>query len=132
MTDGAGRHQRLRPHRPHRLPHPRRPRRHRGGAINDLFDNDQLAYLLKYDTVMRVFPKRGRPPTPTTMYVDGKAIAMTAEQDPARIPWGEHGVDVVVESTGVFTDARRAREAPRRPARGRSSSPCPPRTRSTP
>jgi glyceraldehyde 3-phosphate dehydrogenase len=68
-------------------------------VVNDLFDNDHLAYLLKYDTVMRVFPK-----TVTTdaesMTVDGRRVLMTAEKDPARIPWGTHGVDVVVESTG--------------------------------
>jgi glyceraldehyde 3-phosphate dehydrogenase len=70
-------------------------------CINDLFDNQQLAYLMKYDTVMRVFPK-----TVTAdadyMYIDGVRIAMTAEKDPARIPWGRLGADYVIESTGVF------------------------------
>ena len=70
--------------------------------INDLFPNDQLAYLLKYDTVMRVFPKEVTADD-DFMYVDGKAVRMTAERDPSRIPWGEAKVDVVVESTGVFT-----------------------------
>ena len=71
-------------------------------AINDLYENDQLAYLLKYDTVMGIFEK-----TVTfddvSMTVDGKKVAMTAERDPAAIPWAAFGVDVVVESTGVFT-----------------------------
>jgi len=71
-------------------------------VINDLFPNQQLAYLLKYDTVMRVFPKEVTADD-DFMYVDGKAIRMTAERDPATIPWGEAKVDVVVESTGVFT-----------------------------
>jgi glyceraldehyde 3-phosphate dehydrogenase len=71
-------------------------------AINDLFENDQLVYLLKYDTVMGVFEKDVSADD-DFMYVDGKKIAMTAERDPAQIPWGTLGVDVVVESTGVFT-----------------------------
>ena len=95
-------------------------------AINDLFDNEQLAYLLKYDTVMRVFDKEVTADA-DYMYVDGKKIAMTAERDPAKIPWGELGVDIVVESTGVCSRARRAREAPRRPARRRSILTVPPK-----
>ena len=71
-------------------------------AINDLFENQQLVYLLKYDSVMRVFPKEVTADD-DFMYVDGQKIAMTAERDPAKIPWGELGVDVVIESTGVFT-----------------------------
>jgi glyceraldehyde 3-phosphate dehydrogenase len=71
-------------------------------GINDLFENEQLVYLLKYDSVMRVFPKEVTADD-EFMYVDGKKIAMTAEKDPAQIPWGELGVDIVVESTGVFT-----------------------------
>jgi glyceraldehyde 3-phosphate dehydrogenase len=67
--------------------------------INDLFDNDHLAYLLKYDTVMRVFPKEVATDA-ESMTVAGRRIRMTAERDPAKIPWGRHGVDVVVESTG--------------------------------
>jgi glyceraldehyde 3-phosphate dehydrogenase len=70
-------------------------------AINDLFDNEQLAYLLRYDTVMRRFDK----PVVLAgdvMTVGDKAVAMTAERDPAALPWKELGVDVVVESTGVF------------------------------
>jgi glyceraldehyde 3-phosphate dehydrogenase len=70
-------------------------------CINDLFDNDQLAYLLKYDTVMRVFPKEVRADH-DAIYVDGKKTLMTAERDPAAIPWGKLGVDVVVESTGIM------------------------------
>jgi glyceraldehyde 3-phosphate dehydrogenase len=71
-------------------------------AINDLFENRQLAYLLKYDTVMRTF---GREVSfdDRALYVDGKRTAMMAERDPGAIPWGELGVDVVIESTGVFT-----------------------------
>jgi len=72
-------------------------------AINDLFENDQLAYLLKYDTVMGVF-SRPVEVDGDTLLVDGKPTSMTAHRDPAEIPWGEMGIDVVVESTGVFRD----------------------------
>jgi len=71
-------------------------------GINDLFENQQLVYLLKYDSVMGVFPKEVTADD-DYMYVDGRKIAMTAEKDPAKIPWGDLGVDIVVESTGVFT-----------------------------
>jgi glyceraldehyde 3-phosphate dehydrogenase len=71
-------------------------------GINDLFENQQLVYLLKYDSVMRVFPKEVTADD-DFMYVDGHRIAMTAEKDPAKIPWGDLGVDIVIESTGVFT-----------------------------
>ncbi|HEV7510049.1 MAG TPA: type I glyceraldehyde-3-phosphate dehydrogenase [Thermoanaerobaculia bacterium] len=71
-------------------------------AINDLFENQQLVYLLKYDSVMHVFPKEVTADE-DFLYVDGQKIAMTAERDPAQIPWGKLGVDIVVESTGVFT-----------------------------
>ena len=71
-------------------------------AINDLFEVPQLAYLLQHDTIMGVFDKpvsAGR----EALHVAGKAIAMTAERDPAAIPWARLGVDLVIESTGVFT-----------------------------
>jgi glyceraldehyde 3-phosphate dehydrogenase len=68
-------------------------------VVNDLFDNDHLAYLLKYDTVMRVFPKDVTTDA-DSMTVGGRRVVMTAERDPAKIPWGEHGVDVVIEATG--------------------------------
>jgi len=74
--------------------------------INDLYDNEQLAYLLKYDTVMGVFPAEVGWDE-DYLYVDGSKIPMTAERDPAAIPWGAHGADFVIESTGVF---RRAAE----------------------
>jgi len=70
-------------------------------AINDLFDNDQLAYLLKYDTVMGIFEKEvvidG-----DRMRVDDRETLMTEERDPTALPWGKLGVDVVIESTGRF------------------------------
>ncbi|HJX29480.1 MAG TPA: type I glyceraldehyde-3-phosphate dehydrogenase [Thermoanaerobaculia bacterium] len=71
-------------------------------AINDLYDNDQLLYLLKYDTVMGKFEREATADA-EHLYLEGRKIEMTAERDPAKIPWGKFGVDVVVESTGVHT-----------------------------
>ncbi|HYK41907.1 MAG TPA: type I glyceraldehyde-3-phosphate dehydrogenase [Thermoanaerobaculia bacterium] len=70
-------------------------------GINDLYDNDQLAYLLKYDTVMRVFDREVSADG-DSMTVDGRRVAMTDEKDPARIPWKALGAEIVVESTGVL------------------------------
>jgi glyceraldehyde 3-phosphate dehydrogenase len=70
-------------------------------AINDLFDNQQLAYLLEYDTVMGRFRHDVRTDD-DHLWVDDVEIAMTAERDPAEIPWGDLGVQVVIEATGVF------------------------------
>jgi glyceraldehyde 3-phosphate dehydrogenase len=70
-------------------------------AINDLYDNAHLAYLLKYDTVMRVFEKEVTTDR-DTLTVGDRKVLMTEERDPAKIPWGKLGVDVVVEATGVL------------------------------
>ena len=70
-------------------------------AINDLFENEQLAYLLKYDTVMGVFKKEVSS-NDEALYVDDHKVIMTAHRDPAQIPWGELGIQFVIESTGVF------------------------------
>jgi len=70
-------------------------------AVNDLFENEQLAYLLRYDTVMGRFDK-GVEVDEEAMYVDGHKVLMTSERDPSAIGWGSMGVDLVVESTGVF------------------------------
>lgn len=71
-------------------------------AVNDLTDNKTLAHLLKYDTIT------GRLNADVTfdddqIVVDGKAIKVFAERDPSNLPWGELGVDIVIESTGHFT-----------------------------
>ena len=70
-------------------------------CINDLFENEQLAYLLKYDTVMGIFQKEVTA-TAEDLRVNDQTIEMTAYRDPAAIPWKDLGVDVVIESTGVF------------------------------
>jgi glyceraldehyde 3-phosphate dehydrogenase len=72
-------------------------------AINDLFDNEQLAYLLKYDTVMGIFD-RAVTAEKDAMTVDNHRVVMTEHRDPAQIPWREMGAQIVIESTGVFRD----------------------------
>ncbi|MEJ2219559.1 MAG: type I glyceraldehyde-3-phosphate dehydrogenase [Desulfobacterales bacterium] len=70
-------------------------------AINDLFDNEQLAYLLKYDTVMGIFDKEVTAES-DAMTVDNQRVVMTEQRDPEEIPWKDLGAQFVIESTGVF------------------------------
>jgi glyceraldehyde 3-phosphate dehydrogenase len=70
-------------------------------AINDLFDNEQLAYLLKYDTVMGIFDKKVTAEK-DAMTVDNQRVVMTEHRNPAEIPWKDLGAQFVIESTGVF------------------------------
>jgi len=72
-------------------------------CINDLFENEQLAYLLKYDTVMGIFQKEVQA-TEDALLVGDEKVVMTEHRDPAQIPWKDLGVDVVIESTGVFRE----------------------------
>ncbi|HNO39615.1 MAG TPA: type I glyceraldehyde-3-phosphate dehydrogenase, partial [Marmoricola sp.] len=77
-------------------------------GVNDLTDNKTLATLLKYDSVL------GRLDGEVTftddeLAVDGKSFKAFAERDPAALKWGEIGADIVIESTGIFTDAEKAR-----------------------
>ena len=76
-------------------------------AINDLTDTTTLAHLLKYDSVHGRFPGEVSA-TEGGISVNGKTIKVTAERDPAKLPWGELNVDVVLESTGRFTDDQSA------------------------
>ena len=71
-------------------------------AVNDLYDNAELAYLLKYDTVMRVFDQEVTTDA-ASMTVGSRRVVMTEERDPAKIPWKDLGVQIVIESTGVLT-----------------------------
>jgi len=71
-------------------------------AINDLTDNKTLATLLKYDSIHRRFDADVQYDD-QNLTVNGKKIRALAEKDPAKLPWREMGVDVVIESTGVFT-----------------------------
>jgi glyceraldehyde 3-phosphate dehydrogenase len=70
-------------------------------AINDLFDHDALCYLLTYDTVMGRFPGQAHIED-GHLVTTGARVRMVKERDPTRLPWKELGIDVVVESTGVF------------------------------
>jgi glyceraldehyde 3-phosphate dehydrogenase len=76
-------------------------------AVNDLTDPATLAHLLRYDSTLGRFAAQVRA-TDDTITVDGAPIRVLSERDPAALPWGDLGVDVVVESTGRFTDATRA------------------------
>jgi len=78
-------------------------------GVNDLTDNATLAHLLKYDSILGRL-KQPVTFTDSTITVGGKIISVSAERDPANIPWGKLGVDVVVESTGLFTKAADARK----------------------
>ena len=77
-------------------------------GVNDLTDNKTLAHLLKYDTVLGVL-KSEVTYDDDNIVVDGKAIRALAERDPNNLPWGELGADIVIESTGFFTDAAKAK-----------------------
>ncbi|HCX85540.1 MAG TPA: type I glyceraldehyde-3-phosphate dehydrogenase, partial [Micrococcales bacterium] len=77
-------------------------------GVNDLTDNRTLAHLLKYDTVLGVLPKSVSYDD-ENIIVDGKAIRALEERDPANLPWAELGADIVIESTGFFTDATKAK-----------------------
>ncbi|AMO49824.1 Glyceraldehyde-3-phosphate dehydrogenase, type I [Enterobacter sp. FY-07] len=76
-------------------------------AINDLTDSKTLAHLLKHDSLL------GTLPVPVDagegqLWVDGKAVRVFSERDPANIPWRDAGVDIVIEATGFFTDREKA------------------------
>lgn len=77
-------------------------------AINDLGSPENLAYLLKYDTVYGR-AKFSVAAAEKAIIVDGKTIPVTAEKEVANLPWKSMGVDIVVESTGLFTDAEKAK-----------------------
>ncbi len=70
-------------------------------ALNDLTDNDMLGHLLKYDSVHGVFPGEVIV-SDAGLEVHGRVIEVLSERDPADLPWGDLGVDIVVESTGFF------------------------------
>jgi glyceraldehyde 3-phosphate dehydrogenase len=78
-------------------------------AVNDLTSPETLAHLLKYDSILGRFPGEIGV-TDDGITVDGRTIKILAERDPANLPWGDLGVDVVVESTGFFTKAADARK----------------------
>ena len=70
-------------------------------AINDIFDKEALTYLLKYDTVMGRFPENVSLEG-DILKTESESVKLIAERDPTSLPWGELGVDIVIESTGIF------------------------------
>ena len=85
---------------------------HHGGelevvALNDLTDTATNAHLLKYDSNYGRFPGEVRAEA-DAIVVNGRRVAVVAERDPAKIPWRELGAELVIESTGLFTDATKA------------------------
>src|SRR5579859_810929 len=76
-------------------------------AINDLTDTRTNAHLLKYDSTYGRFPGQVEA-TEDTLIVNGHKVQVIAQRDPAQIPWGDLGAEIVIESTGFFTDAPKA------------------------
>src|SRR5437763_12654349 len=78
-------------------------------AVNDLTDPKTLAHLLKYDSVLGNLPNQVSAGA-DSITVDGKTIKVFKEKDPAALPWDSVGAQVVIESTGRFTDANDAKK----------------------
>ncbi|MEV6208773.1 type I glyceraldehyde-3-phosphate dehydrogenase [Kitasatospora sp. NPDC051914] len=78
-------------------------------GVNDLTDTKTLAHLLKYDSILGTLRSEVSH-TADSITVDGKTFKVIAERDPANLPWGELGVDIVIESTGIFTKADQAKK----------------------
>jgi len=76
-------------------------------AVNDLTDSKTLAHLLKYDSVHGTLPAAVHS-ADKALVVDGKTIKVFSERDPAKLPWGDLGVGIVLECTGLFTDRAKA------------------------
>jgi glyceraldehyde 3-phosphate dehydrogenase len=76
-------------------------------AVNDITDPKTNAHLLKYDSNYGVFPAQIEA-RDDAIVVDGQSIKVLAERDPAKIPWRDFGVEIVIEGTGLFTDAEKA------------------------
>ena len=76
-------------------------------AVNDLTDTTTNAHLFKYDTNYGTYPGSVEP-TEDGIVIDGRPVQVLAERDPSALPWGDLGVEIVVESTGFFTDAGKA------------------------
>ena len=77
-------------------------------AVNDLADPEDLFWLTKYDTILGAYPGTLER-TDDGFVVDGRPVKLLAESDPAKLPWNELGVDVVIDCTGIFTSGPAAR-----------------------
>ena len=76
-------------------------------AVNDLTDTATNAHMFKYDTNYGVYPGKVEAKD-NSIVIDGNTIEVMSDRDPANLPWGDHGADIVIESTGFFTDAEGA------------------------
>ncbi len=76
-------------------------------AVNDITDAATLAHLLKYDSILGILDAEVKP-LENAIAVNGKTVKVLAKKDPAELPWKDLGVDVVIESTGLFTDKEKA------------------------
>ena len=76
-------------------------------AVNDLGSLETMAHLLKYDSVLGVLPQTIKA-SKGGISVDGDELRVLSERDPKALPWGDLGVDVVIESTGIFTSRDKA------------------------
>ncbi len=85
-------------------------------AVNDLTDPKTLAHLLKYDSILGKLPNQVSAGA-DSITVDGKTIKVFAEKDPAKLPWDQVGAQVVIESTGRFTNAEDAKKHLRGPVK---------------
>ncbi len=77
-------------------------------AVNDLTDPKTLAHLFKYDSTFGIYPGTVKS-TENSIIIDGKEIKVIAEKDPSKLPWKALGVEIVIESTGRFTEAEKAK-----------------------
>src|SRR2546421_7721192 len=76
-------------------------------AVNDITDTETLAHLFKYDSILGQFPGEVEA-TETGIVIDGNELRVFSELDPAALPWSDVGAEVVIESTGLFTDRENA------------------------
>src|SRR6266480_4505808 len=77
-------------------------------ALDDLVDTSMNALLFKHDSTYGAYPGTVDH-TDDALIIDGREVKVLKERDPATLPWGDLGVEIVLESTGIFTDAERAR-----------------------
>ena len=133
LRDRSRRHQRLRPHRPQLLPRRAGARAptSRSSPSTTSTDNATLAHLLKYDSILGRLAGEVTS-TDDDINVGGTTIKALAERDPAALPWGDLGADVVIESTGFFTDADQGPGARRRRRQEGHHLGARPRTRTSP
>ncbi|MCH7680868.1 hypothetical protein IID10_16135 [candidate division KSB1 bacterium] len=80
-------------------------------AVNDLTDPKTLAHLFKYDSTFGIYPGEVTH-NESSIIVDGKEIKVFSERDPSKLPWKQLGVEIVIESTGFFTEAEKAKAQP--------------------